>query len=204
MRAADGGARLLLSVRVESEGDTRDEMLSVFTARLAKMPTVGVLNGEEYAHFARESEIARAIDLGLRLLGFGGASRVHLMEKMRQRGVKRDIAVAAVEEICARGYLSETRGVENEVKKGLQKLWGDRRILADMRAKGYGAEALSVAEELLKSENAPERCAKLIKRRRMVLPSEEREIARFVAALVRYGYTVSEIKEALREAGQPD
>ena len=204
MRAADGGARLLLCVRTESEGGVRDEVLSVFTARVAKMPKIGALNGEEYAYLAQESEITKAIDMGLRLLGFSGASRVQLIEKMRQRGVKRDIAEAAVEEICARGYLSEAQGAENEVKKGLQKLWGDRRILANMRAKGYGAEALSVAEGLLKSENAAKRCAKLIKRRRMVLPREDQEIARFVAALVRYGYAVAEIKEALREAGQLD
>ena len=201
MRAADGGARLLLMIRVESESGKRDEALSVFTARLYATPRLGALSEEEYLFFARESEMTKAMDMGLRFLGAGSASCLQLMTKMRQRGIKKEVAEAAVEALLARGCLFEQEGAFTEAQKGLKKLWGDRRILADVRAKGYGEEAIAGVVALLRSENAPLRCKKLIKKRHMVLPTEDRAVARFVASLVRYGYTVSEIKQALRETG---
>ncbi len=198
MRAADGGARLLLMIRVESECGGRDEALAVFTARLPATPRLGTLAEEQYAFFVREAQMTKAMDMGLRFLGAGSASRLQLVRKMLQRGIKKDIAEAAVEALFARGCLFEQEGALSEAHKGLRKLWGDRRILADVRAKGYGAEAIAAVEALLKSENAPLRCANLIKKRRMVVPDEDHAVARFVASLVRYGYTVKEIKQALR------
>lgn len=200
MRAADGGARLLLLIRAESACGVRDEALTVFTARLCATPRLGTLTEEQYAFFLREAELTKAMDAGLRFLAAGAASRLQLVRKMRQRGIKKDIAEAAVEALFARGCFFEQEGALSEARKGLKKLWGDRRILADVRAKGYGAEAIAAVEALLKMENAPSRCANLIKKRRMV-PCEDRAVARFVASLVRYGYTVGEIKQALRETG---
>ena len=131
MRAADGGARLLLMIRVESESGKRDEALSVFTARLYATPRLGALSEEEYLFFARESEMTKAMDMGLRFLGAGSASCLQLMTKMRQRGIKKEVAEAAVEALLARGCLFEQEGAFTEAQKGLKKLWGDRRILAN-------------------------------------------------------------------------
>lgn len=201
MRAADGGARLLLQIEIKGESGTRNEMLCVFASRLSHMPHCGVLTEVEYAGLCDEAELTKAMDIGLRLLGANGASHMQLVQKMRQRGVKSATAEAAVRELAARGYLNERAGALREAEKGLTKLWGNRRILADVRAKGYGEEALACVAELLEGENAPTRCAKLIKRRRMVLPCEDAALSRFVASLMRYGYTVNEIKQALREKG---
>ena len=71
MRAADGGARLLLVIRVESECGERDEALTVFTARLSATPRLGALTEEQYAFFAREAEMTKAMDAGLRFLAAG-------------------------------------------------------------------------------------------------------------------------------------
>ncbi len=201
MRAADGGARLLLQIEIKGEAGTRNEMLCVFASRLSHIPRCGTLTEAEYAGLCEESELTKAMDIGLRLLGANGASHMQLVQRMRQRGVKSAIAEAAARELAARGYLNECAGALREAEKGLAKLWGNRRILADVRAKGYGDAALDCVAELLAGENTSLRCAKLIKRRHMVLPHEDAALSRFVASLMRYGYTVSEIKQALRENG---
>ena len=198
MRAADGGARLLLQVLVQSPSGKEVKTLSVFSARLARTPRCGALTEEEYRGLCHEAELTHAMDIGLRLLGANGASQLQLVQKMQHRGVKSETARMAVRELADRGYLDECRGALHEAGKGLGKLWGDRRILADLRAKGYGEAALSEAAALLAGENGAERCAKLMVRRRMVLPRSEGELSRFMASLMRYGYTAGEIKRACR------
>ncbi len=198
MRAADGGARLLLQVRVQSSGGSEAKTLSVFSARLPRTPRCGALTEQEYRWLCREAELTRAMDIGLRLLGANGASELQLVKKMQQRGVRCVTARAAVRLLAERGYIDEQRGALHEAHKGLEKLWGDRRILADVRAKGYGEEALAEVAALLAEENGTERCAKLMARRRMTLPRNEGELSRFMASLMRYGYTASEIKRACR------
>lgn len=198
MRAADGGARLLLQVQVQTPLCSEVKTLSVFSARLQRMPRCGALTEEEYRLLCEEAELTHAMDIGLRLLGANGVSQLQLVQKMQHRGVKSATARAAVRELSARGYLDECRGALHEAQKGLGKLWGDRRILADLRAKGYGEAALAEAVALLAEGNGTERCAKLMARRRMALPRNEEELSRFMASLMRYGYTASEIKRACR------
>lgn len=198
MRAADGGARLILQVEVHSSKGSEAKALSVFSARLPRTPRCGALTEEEYLWLCREAELTNAMDIGLRLLGANGASQMQLVQKMQQRGVKSATARAAVLELAHRGCIDEQRGALHEAQKGITKLWGDRRILAALRAKGYGEEALAEVVALLATQNGAERCAKLIRRRRMALPRDEAALSRFMASLIRYGYTASEIKRACR------
>ncbi len=197
MRASENGARLHIEVESHQEDGKRCEKLTVFVARLARMPRVGEITEEEYLHLAEEAEISAATDMALRSLGACGASQQHLADKLRRRGVRRDVAEAAVAELAARGYLDEVSGALAEVKKDLQKLWGNRRILMDLAAKGYGKEAIEAARECLAEENAIERCEKLIARKRIAAPTDAETARRTVAMLVRQGYTPGECREAL-------
>jgi len=97
------------------------------------------------------------------------------------------------------GYLNEAESALAVAQSGLAKLWGDKRILQDLASKGFHDAALEAVKDMLKGQNAAKRCAKLIKKRRMVLPQEDGEIARFAAKLMRYGYTAREMKMALEE-----
>ena len=57
-------------------------------------------------------------------------------------------------------------------------------------------------KKFLLAQNAVKRCEKLIARRRMALPLTEADAARFVSSLVRYGYTVHEIKQAISQKNE--
>lgn len=202
MRASDGGARLLLHIKISQGDEVRQEILAVFAARLSHVPQCGALGEDEYEDLVAESKMTGALDMGLRLLGAGAVSQQRLIQKMRQRGVGKEIAAAAAAELFARGYADEAAGALREAEKGIGKLWGDRRILLDVRAKGYGEASLAAVKKFLLTQNAVKRCEKLITRRHMTLPSGEAERSRFVASLVRYGYTVREIKQALDQKSE--
>ena len=199
VRAVDNGARLLLEIVHENNGEVRRETLTLFAARLQEIPHTGTVNADTYAEFAHESAITEAVTLGLRLLAFGDTSASKMVEKLRSRAVAPSVSREAVDLLIKNGYLDEKRGALAAAKADLFKLWGDKRILAALAARGYRGEALAAVKEMLQGENSVLRCAKLIKKRRMALPREEDEIAGFAAKLMRYGYTVREIKAALLE-----
>ena len=198
VRAAEGGARLLVEIEARVGEARQKEVLSLLCARLTRLPQRGGISLEEVEELRREAAICAAIGAGLRALGASGSSRRHLIEKLRVRGYSHDVAAAAVEELAEKGYLKEEEGALREAEKGLAKLWGDRRILADLQAKGYTAGALKYAEARLRTEDGAARCAQLIRKRRLCLSGEEAEVRRSVAALVRYGYTMQEIRSALK------
>lgn len=198
MRAADGGARLLVEIeQKEGETLTRDT-LSLLTARLDELPSVGVIDEAELFSLRREARICDAIGAGLRSLGANGCSARHLAQKLRARGFDAEIAGEAVAELAEKGYLKEEEGALREAEKGLAKLWGDRRILADLQAKGYTGGALKYAAARLRAEDGATRCAMLMRKRRMKPSADETELRRMLASLIRYGYTQDEIKRALR------
>ncbi|MBE6580716.1 MAG: hypothetical protein E7650_03760 [Ruminococcaceae bacterium] len=202
VRAADGGARLLLDVTRGEGEDKRRETLCVFAARLGYVPVCGTVSPDTYAEFVHEASVCEAVTLGLRLLSYSGVSRARLIEKMRVRGVSAATAREAADLLASEGYLDETESALAAMRGDLAKLWGDKRILQDLAAKGYRGAALEGVKEMLRGENAAKRCAKLIKKRHMELPQEEEDIARFAAVLMRYGYTVREIKQALEEIAE--
>ena len=198
MRAADGGARLTLYVTGSNGAGAPDYLtLTVLSSRLPSMPAVGPVDPETVSFLQKEDGVCRAMAYGLRALSAGDVSAAMLIGKMRVRGIPKAAACEATDELAARGYLDEKRAARREAERGVGKLWGDRRILADLSAKGFGQAAMAEAAEFLAGEDGGARCAELIRKKRMTLPEEPRQQQKLFAALARYGYASGEIKAAL-------
>jgi SOS response regulatory protein OraA/RecX len=195
--ARDGGARLSFSVKLTEGGESTTQTLTVFSARVTHLPRVGPLTEEELEALILEDAYTKALDMGLRVLGASSLSRAQLMQKLFARGVGRALAAEVAADLWARGFGNERDGALSAARRGLLKLWGDRRILADLRAKGYGTEAIEAARDLLDGEDAVARCARLIAKKYKACYGDESALSRTVAALSRYGYTPREIKAAL-------
>lgn len=196
--ARDGGALLCFFVRITEGGTTREEMLTAFAARMELLPKTGPLSETILEALVLEDQYTKALHAGLRVLGAASTSRMQLVQKLCQRGVKKEVAAEVAEELWSRGFGNEIEGALSVARRDLAKLWGDRRILLDVRAKGYEGEAIEAVRALLDDENSMARLERLIsKRYRKDVAEGERE--RLVAALVRYGYTPREIKAALRD-----
>ncbi|MBR7111377.1 MAG: RecX family transcriptional regulator [Clostridia bacterium] len=196
--AREGGASLVFSITVTEGDEARRETLVAFASRIGTLPRLGALTDEELATLLFEDAYTKALKTGLRLLGSASLSKAQLMQKLCSRGIKREMAASVAEELWGRGYGNECDGALSVARRDLLKLWGDRRILLDVRAKGYDGEAIEAVRALLDDENSIARLERLIsKKYRKDVAEGERE--RLVAALVRYGYTPREIKAALRD-----
>ena len=195
VRAADGGARLVLTLECVSEDEKKRETLSVLTARVSRVPQKGKIDADTYELLHREHALCAALTTGMRSLSAGGGSRLQLWQKLCGKGVARDIAEEAVRVLCEKGCLDECAGALSCAQSGLRKLWGDRRILADLRAKGYGEAELLAVQEMLREKDGTARCVRLLQKRHFDTENPEK----LIASLMRYGYTRTEIRAALRE-----
>jgi SOS response regulatory protein OraA/RecX len=194
IRRADKGARVLLCVQT-AQGEQKT--LKLFTARLPFTPKTGMINETQLQQLEREERVCNALTIAMRALAAGNKSKLHLMAKLTHRGVEREDAAAAVRELTSRGLLDEGANAMRAAESGITKLWGNRRILADLRAKGYSEEVLRPVRARLADEDAIARCIKLLHRRRIESRSAD-EICAMEPAVLRYGYSRDEFTAALQ------
>ena len=133
------------------------------------------------------------------MLSYGPNSKRSLTQKLVRRGIEAGTAVRAVEYLCRCGYINEPADAGALAESGLRKGYGSQRILAMLREKGYGDKAIAGVKRLLEDIDFSRRCARVIKKRYGGrVPAERQARERIVAAMRRYGYTYSEIREGLR------
>ncbi len=197
VRAAHGGAHVLVEVKT---GEDAPEVLTLLAARLPQLPVCGEISAEVRSFLREGAGFHCALELGLRALGRGGLSKAALVSRLQRRDVSQRIAYEVAAELAARGFMDESAGALAEARQCARKLWGNRRILLQLRAKGYGEDACREALGWLENEDAVARCTALISRRYAGIPEDEAARERLVARLVRYGYTPKEIKAAMKNA----
>ena len=194
IREADKGARVLLTVQTE-QGEQRT--LKLYTARLPFTPQTGAISEAQLQQLEREARVSDALTVAMRSLAAGNKSKLHLLSKLTHRGIDREDATAAVRELASRGLLDESANALREAERGIAKLWGNRRILADLRAKGYSEETLRPVRARLADEDAVARCAKFLRRKRVDSYSPD-EIGKAELTVLRYGYSRDEFTAALQ------
>ena len=197
--AADGGARLLITVEYPSDGVLQREHLAVFASRLDRAPIPGEISHGELELLQGEDTLGKCLAAGLRSLSAGGCSCRHLVQKLRAKGFSEPVAREATEELARRGYLQESESAVREAERGMLKLWGNKRILMDLRAKGYGNKALEAASARLRDEDAVARCCHFLRKKRLNAIPDEAGLQKLIAALLRYGYTQAEVRAALQQ-----
>ncbi len=125
---------------VEEEGDI-PSLYRLTEAEYQKIgaPAPGSLLSEETeAAVICMDEAHRAQGAALRILSFGDNNRATLLRKLRQRGFSEAAADTALGKMLARGYIDEEAQLSRLcVNAANRKLWGPRRILASLAAKGY-------------------------------------------------------------------
>ncbi len=144
-----------------------------------------------------ESKVCAAYRRGLSILGYGANSERALSRKLAQKGFDKDSAKAAAAALRSQGCINEERDARREAETCLKKCWGERRIISKLHEKGYSDEAISSALCVFDDVDFPELCARLIKKRYFPFPVEKKAREKAIAALMRYGYSLSEIRQAL-------
>lgn len=153
---------------------------------------------EELAAFFEAVGSRCAFLAGLRLLSYHDQSEREMINKLVQKGHKREYAVSASERLREYGYINDRRYAENLAEKLIRtKGMSIRGIRSELLSKGISREiADNVAESL--DFDPILRIIELLNTKYSRNLSDEKGIRKTVASLQRLGYNWSDIKSALR------
>ena len=195
---ADGG--IVVSFELQ-EGEKRsvDRFLISLGAYTELSICVGRSSCEIYEAVAERAKLYGAYKHGSYLLGFSSCSNRMLYRKLVMKGFEPEISRMAVNKLEADGLLDEKASAFREAEKCVAKLWGETRIRAHLVEKGYREDAVEEAILLLIDAEVDfdENCFELLQKKYAPLPKDKKERQKIVASMMRYGYTLSQIKYAM-------
>jgi len=154
-----------------------------------------VLTEDALEDLTAQVQARRAFNKACDLLARRDHSRAELLIKLRQRGYA-DGAEDAVERLAELGYLDDARfaaGYAAELQRSKQ--YGKRRIEQALLQKGVDRAVIRDTLDAMAFET--DDLVALIERKYLRQLGDDAGVRRTINALVRYGYTYSEIKEAL-------
>ncbi len=135
----------------------------------------------------------KAARSALNMLDYADCTEKKLREKLSRKGYDEDEVDFAVKYAKKVGYLNEERYLANAVY-GIanSKLYGKRRLVAELYSKGFKRE--DIANIDFDEIDFVSNCAKRIEK----IKNRYSDGRKLYAALMRYGFSPSEIKDAIR------
>ncbi len=203
--ALNGGSEISLSIRISDGENSEKRTLVLLSRQFAELrPERGEIDAERFEELEAAAIVCSAVKRGMNILGYGACSEKNMRLKLRTKGFDADIARTAAAYLRELGYINESNDASREAERCVRKLWGRRRIVAALYEKGYSEEAVREALDLLDEVDFEEKCASLIRKKFGGVPEDARERQKLFAALARYGYSTSEIKNAFHIIGNND
>ena len=205
LRASEDGERVFVRVRERgAPGGKGGKTFSLRVEEYAALPLEVrrgmMLSVEDVERLEAAAQSSGAYGRGLNILGYGANSAKTLQRKLVQKGYDADAAQRAVDTLSERGYLQEERDAVRMAQQIMRRGRGMRRILQELRAKGYGERALAAAREALAEEDFVQLCCRVARGKMRCRPSDRAESEKLAAYLMRCGFGSTEIREALRTA----
>lgn len=161
--------------------------------------TIKDIDDEELAAFYDAVGSRSAFIAGLRLLSYRDHSEKEMVQKLVQKGHRKEYALNAVEKLKEYRYIDDERVAEIYAKDLFErKGMSINGIVAELCRKGISREiAVNAAEKL---DNDPIlRIIDLIDKKYHRYLNDEKGVKKTVAALQRLGYRWSDINSALRQ-----
>ena len=206
------GEEVELTVKISDGGEHEEIRKLVLASKmLFEIGNIGggrlpyALTSEQFDTVEYDAKLWEAIKKGLDLLSYGDNTKTALKTKLRTRGFDKYISEDAAEYLASLGYIDERRILERAVEQLANvKLYGKGRIKSELYKKGISREVL--AEHLdgcFEKIDFEENLIKLIERKcDFEALSDKKYRESFYAAMYRLGYTISEVRAALRAMGE--
>lgn len=196
-RTQDG--RVSLSVCVENDfGRERCEFVLLDELFCELEVQKGEIDKALLCEIERCSQITAAYCSACASFAYSPSSLRALQSKMLQKGFSREVCEAAIDIVRARGFVDEEQIAARRAELFLDKLWGRSRIIMKLREEGFPDSAIKAAMEGICEADFAENCARLISKKYRGLPEERLQRQKMYASLARYGYSSSDIKEAMQ------
>ena len=193
------GNRLLLCIS-DRDGDTLSLNISCKTYSELKLKK-GELDEKTAEELFEAAEFEKGLSKAMNILGYGVNSEKQLYMKLSRYDLSPEIKSKVMRYIATNGFLNERGDAVRHCETLVRKRYGKKRILAALRAKGYGDDAIKAAEEFLADVDFVSLCAEVIGQKWGEPPQNAEEAKKAIAKLVNLGYNVSEIKNAFRIFG---
>ncbi len=200
LRAQNEGSEIAVRIELAAEDANEVRKLIISAEQYCEMKlTKGEIDRDLFDRLEAAAELHQAVRRGEYLLSFGANTERTLARKLTQRGFDRRSAEQAAETLKQRGLIDETSDLAREVERCVRKLWGEGRIRAHLWSKGYDKESMEHLPDLLSEVDFIDNCAHLLRKKHRELPTDPAELRRLTASLARYGYSLTQIKEAMRK-----
>ena len=199
--AVSEGAEMIISVLInDGEGRVEKRKFLLFTEQYLELGIRrgSVIDEETFDKIEELSKKCRAIRKGVDLLSYSSSSKTRLAHRLRAKGIDKESATNAAEQLEKMGLINEELDIERQVALCLKKLWGKRRIFRELCAKGYDRTLVEAEVSKIDDGILVQNCVACFRKNHKILPDDPEVRKKIVASLVRYGYTFSEIKEAFR------
>ena len=133
------------------------------------------------------------------ILSYGENNKKTLVQKLLQKGFNYEVCENIAIYMEHRGYIDEKKQIGLLCENYLHKKYGKLKIINELITKGYMREDVDeyVAKNL-SDVNFAENCAYIIENKYMPLPKDAQELTKMMGALMRYGYNIGDIKEAVK------
>ena len=133
------------------------------------------------------------------ILSYGENNKKTLVQKLLQKGFNYEVCENIAIYMEHRGYIDEKKQIGLLCENYLHKKYGKLKIKNELITKGYMREDVDeyVAKNL-SDVNFAENCAYIIENKYMPLPKDAQELTKMMGALMRYGYNIGDIKEAVK------
>lgn len=133
------------------------------------------------------------------ILSCGENNKKSLIMKLQAKGFSYELCKNMAEYMEHRGYIDEKKQIGLLCDSYLKKKYGKLKIINELVTKGYLREdVMEFVQSELKNVDFAKNCAFIIQNKFLPLPSiSSDEFKKMMGALMRYGYSFGEIKEAL-------
>ncbi len=201
----DAGGGVYTDLAPMEEGFESPETLTLFLRISdfydAHLSVGKVISDEKFEELYEKSFLALAIAAAEKIVSMGSYSKKQLIAKLLQKKTDREYAAKAALIMEERGYIDEDSQAERlALAFCRRKYWGKKRIIASLLEKGYEKQAVIRAADLVPREEYAVALQTIIERKYPTPPEDKREKDRRIAALIRLGFSLSEITEAFRES----
>jgi regulatory protein len=114
-------------------------------------------------------DIATAKQKAYRLLSLRPHSEKELEKKLREKGFSATVVKEALEKLHELKYLNDASFADQWARNlAVNKLWGNKKIIASLREKGVAAELINTAIEEARREISEEDALRVLIRKKMV------------------------------------
>ena len=153
------------------------------------------ISEDEYAELEETVNIRRAYNCAVSLLSRRDHSKKELMRKLKEKGYSKG-AEAAVEKLVNSGYVDDERFCRLYASELIRlKGYGKKRVEQELYLKGVDREIVSGVLDEISFDT--DRLSDIIKRKYLAKMTDEKGRQKAFNALLRLGYSFSEIRDAL-------